>query len=216
MFDEITSVLPRHSTEFERALEQASMWVIHESEIVDIWNPETVPQRFLPWLAWSVSVDEWDSQWPEARKREAVRQSVAIHRLKGTKGAVRRALEVLGFGPEISEWFNNGGAPHTFAVDAYADDIFEAGYSIGPELYEIVARQINHVKPARSHFDLKIGERFGASMYLRNAVRSRALDETRHDPGPRPHLTSVSFTARSGNRSRIVSEIRHDCERRPG
>lgn len=217
MFDaEITSVLPPHSTDFERALEKASLWVIQNSEIVDIWNPATCPSRFLPWLAWSVSVDEWDASWPEARKRKIIQQSVLIHRIKGTKGAVRRALEAMGFGPEIKEWFESGGDVHTFDVEAYAENVFEAGFDIGPELYDLVTRQIDHVKPVRSHFTLKIGERFRAAIYMRNAVRARYLDERRHDPGPRPHLTDVSFAARSGHRLRAVSYHRHDCERRAG
>lgn len=217
MFEgDIVSVLPRHSTDFERALEQASLWVIQNSEIVDVWNPDTCPERFLPRLAWSVSVDEWDVSWSLARKREIIRNSVAIHRLKGTKGAVRRALEAMGFGPEIVEWFENGGDVHTFDVEAYADDVFEAGFTIGPELYNLVVRQIDHVKPARSHFTLKIGERFRVSMYMRNGIRSRYRDERRHDPGPRPHETEVSFAARSAHRLRAVFYERHDCERRAG
>ena len=216
MFDKITSVLPRHSTEFERALEQASMWVIRHSEIVDVWNPETAPPKFLPWLAWSVSVDEWNSGWTNDHKREVIRQSIAIHRLKGTKGAVSRALEAMGFGTEIKEWFENGGASHTFDVEAFADDVFEAGFTISPEIYDMVVRQIDHVKPARSHFTLKIGERFKVAVYLRNAVRSWVLDETRHEPGARPHKTSVSFSIRSAHRLRAISTVRHECQRRIG
>lgn len=217
MFDgDILSVLPRHSTEFERALEQASLWVIRNSEIVDVWNPDKCPKQFLPWLAWSVSVDEWDAAWSVERKRDIIRSSVAIHRLKGTKGAVRRALEAMGFGPEIVEWFENGGAVHTFDVEAYANDVFEAGFTIGPELYNLVLRQIDHVKPARAHFTLKIGEQFRVSMYVRNGIRSQYRDERRHDPRPRVHETEVSFAVRSAHRLRAVSYERHDCHRRAG
>jgi phage tail P2-like protein len=216
MFDEISTVLPPHSTGFERALEQASLWVVQQSEIVDIWNPTTAPPKFLPWLAWSVSVDEWSAAWPDDYKREVIRQSVAIHRLKGTKGAVRRALEVMGFGAEIKEWFENGGASHTFDVEAFADDIFEAGYTIGPDLYDLVVRQIDHVKPARSHFTLKVGERFKAAIYMRNAVRVRMRDEARHEPGLRPYLLTATMHVRNAHRIKAVWPHRHDCQRRSG
>ena len=166
MFDDIVSVLPRQSTEFERVLEQASLWVIENSEIVDIWNPDTCPPRFLPWLAWSVFVDEWDSTWTDAKKCNVIRESVAVHRLKWTKGAVHRALEAMGFGTEITDWFD---------IDAYADDVIDTGFNAGPELYATVSRQIDHVKPVRSHYDLRIGERFRASVYLRTGFKAFPL-----------------------------------------
>ncbi len=28
------------------------------------WHPQTCPEALLPWLAWSLSVDEWDESWP--------------------------------------------------------------------------------------------------------------------------------------------------------
>lgn len=211
MFDaEITSVLPPHSTELERALEQASLWVIQNSEIVDVWNPDTCPPRFLPWLAWSVSVDEWDASWSEAKKRAVIRQSVAVHRVKGTKGAVRRALEAMGFGPEITEWFENNGEVHTFDIDAFADDVIDLGFQIGPELYAAVARQIDHVKPARSHFDLRIGERFRAAIYGRTGVVLSHLDERELDPDPTTTGPTVEFYGRAKARLIETSELEID------
>ena len=163
MFDgDIVSVLPRHSTDFERALEQASLWVIQNSEIVDVWNPDTCPERFLPWLAWSVSVDEWDASWSLARKREVIRNSVAIHRLKGTPGAVRRAIAARGYSSKISEWFMTGDAVHTFRLDAFSPaPINEFGGSQQKALDELV-RIINSTKAARSHLaELRIGYLYG-------------------------------------------------------
>lgn len=198
MFEgDIVSVLPRHSTDFERALEQASLWVIQNSEIVDVWNPDTCPERFLPWLAWSVSVDEWDASWGLAQKREVIRNSVTVHRLKGTKGAVRRALEAMRFGPEITEWFENNGDVHTFDIDAFADDVIDTGFNIGPELYAAVSRQIDHVKPARSHYDLRIGERFRAAIYGRAEVWAAHLDERDLDPDPSTTRPEAAFYGRT-------------------
>lgn len=211
MFDpEITSVLPPHSTGFERALEQASLWVIQNSEIVDVWNPETCPARFLPWLAWSVSVDEWDASWGADKKRDVIRQSVAVHRVKGTKGAVRRALEAMGFGPEITEWFENGGAVHTFDVDAFADDVIATGFPIGPELYAAVARQIEHVKPARSHFSLRIGERFRAAVYARSGLNAALLDNAGHDPEPQSAQPEAAFYGRTATRFTEIDHLQHE------
>ena len=215
MFDEISTVLPAHSTAFERALEQASLWVVQNSEIVDIWNPDKAPEKFLPWLAWSVSVDEWDTDWTAERKRAVVRNSVAVHRLKGTKGAVRRALEAMGFGAEITEWFENGAASHRFDIDAYADNAINGGYTIGPKIYAAVARQVDHVKPARSKYDLRIGERFRAAIYGRAGVAQYHLDQRELDPNPETTRPEVSFYGRAAARITEASEIEHDPKPRP-
>jgi phage tail P2-like protein len=66
-----------------------------------MWNPDTCPLAFLPWLAWSLSVDEWDADWPEETKRAVIRESIGIHRQKGTLWAVRRALAAAGYGDAI-------------------------------------------------------------------------------------------------------------------
>ena len=198
MFDEITTVLPRHSTDFERALEQASLWVVRNSEIVDIWNPDSVPAKFLPWLAWSVSVDEWGANWSAERKRDSIRNSIAIHRLKGTKGAVRRALDAMGFGADMVEWFEDGSPTHTFRIDAFADEVRGAGYEIGPALYEAISRQIDHAKPARSHFTLRIGEQFKQRVSLRTGLYHAVIACRETIPMARPEIRLKTVNTRSG------------------
>lgn len=94
-----TLLLPPSSTPLERALVQAITSPVHTPELVaTLWDAQACPLALLPWLAWALSVDEWDESWPEARKREAVQISVQLHRKKGTPWAVRRAL--LGAGLE--------------------------------------------------------------------------------------------------------------------
>jgi phage tail P2-like protein len=36
-----------------------------------LWNPQTCPLAALPWLAWTLSIDKWDTDWTEERKRTA-------------------------------------------------------------------------------------------------------------------------------------------------
>lgn len=83
----------------------------------DVWNYATCPVAVLPWLAWAVSVDEWDSTWSEAQKRAAIAAAREVHRIKGTRGAVRRAIEATGVNAELSEWFEHSGDPYTFKVE---------------------------------------------------------------------------------------------------
>ena len=61
----MTSILPPNSTAPERAIESASSFVRDlVVPIRHLWNPETCPAAFLPWLAWSWSVDSWNPDWP--------------------------------------------------------------------------------------------------------------------------------------------------------
>ena len=199
MFDaELTSVLPPHSTDFERALEQASLWVIQNSEIVDVWNPETCPLPFLPWLAWSVSVDDWDSNWSDETKRKVIRTSIDIHRLKGTIGAVKATLSSRGYGAEISEWFQYNGAPHTFRLNVLIEGQISFDFSHRAK----ILRAIDAVKPMRSHYDMtftvKVEQqtRVGAHSSIGGVVRTLALKPT--DQKERSRTTLAAISRRGG------------------
>lgn len=50
----------------------------------------------MPYLAWALSVDEWDHTWSEDRKRDACRLAREIHQHKGTPYGVKQALAALG------------------------------------------------------------------------------------------------------------------------
>ena len=63
----------------------------------DLWNPDTIPAHLLPWLAWALSVDDWDREWPEAVKRAVIAESVEVHRRKGTRAGMHRALVAQGY-----------------------------------------------------------------------------------------------------------------------
>ena len=63
----------------------------------DLWNPDAIPAHLLAWLAWALSVDDWDREWPEATKRRVIAESVEIHRRKGTLASVKRTLRAQGW-----------------------------------------------------------------------------------------------------------------------
>jgi P2-related tail formation protein len=69
-------------------------------------------------LAWAWSVDSWSDDWSESQKRDTVKQALAVQRIKGTVGAVRRALGALGLPVRVQEWFNQTptGQPYTFRL----------------------------------------------------------------------------------------------------
>ncbi len=87
-----------------------------------LWNPATCPAALLPWLAWALSVDEWDDTWTEATKRAVVAASVEVHRRKGTVGSIKRALAVAGLGDatlieRAGRKFYDGSLTHNGATD---------------------------------------------------------------------------------------------------
>lgn len=189
---DLLSILPPNRTATEAALEQA----IRQGQpdltpIAKLMNPDTCPEEHLGWLAWAFSVDVWNPDWSVAVKRETIGTSIKVHRVKGTRGAVRRALESIGFRTDISEWFEHAGDPHTFRVDAYGDDVFAAGFQVDLDLLELVTRLIENLKPVRSHFTLRIGQSFEYPNFTRFAVRSRQKVDV--DLAPQvPRRTSAS------------------------
>jgi phage tail P2-like protein len=90
------SLLPPTSTRLERDLEQSTARLGSVSfRLFDNWNPQTCPLKLLPWLAWAVGVEEWDSTWPELVQRNVVASARAIRQLKGTPAAIKLALNAL-------------------------------------------------------------------------------------------------------------------------
>jgi len=105
-------LLPINATPQERAISLA-VDRLPDVPIKTLWTPQTCPEAQLPWLAWALSVDEWDAAWPIETKRQAVADSIEQHRKKGTVGALRRALQRLGYEVEIDE---QTGVAYTFRL----------------------------------------------------------------------------------------------------
>ena len=138
------SILPLNSTQQEVALEIAcrEQFDIDVSDLFNLWHPELCPLKFLPFLAWAVSVDTWEDSWSESQKRAVVSESGEVHRRKGTIGAVRRAVSASWEAVEIQEWFAHGGDPYTFkALLLSEDEPFDFG--IIPKAREVIMQTKN-------------------------------------------------------------------------
>jgi phage tail P2-like protein len=96
---DLPTLLPPSAQAIEFDLEQLSAR-LHGSALplTTLWDPLSCGTHILPWLAWAFSIDDWDPNWSEDAKRNAIAASIAVHRKKGTVGAVRRALNSAGFG----------------------------------------------------------------------------------------------------------------------
>lgn len=92
------TLLPPSSTPLERAIDQAAAARLAAlpSVVASLWNADTCPAALLPYLAWAMSVDEWNDGWGVEKKRAVIKESRTIHQHKGTLSAIKRALTAIG------------------------------------------------------------------------------------------------------------------------
>lgn len=146
-------LLPQNQTRLEAAIGRATTPRPSPSPIHDLWDATDCPEHILPWLAWALSVDEWDDAWPVSVQRTVILESIALHRKKGTLWAVRRALAQTGQRGTVVEWWQETprGIPHTFRVDV---DVSDRG--LEPATIAAIERRIDAAKPVRSHYTLRV------------------------------------------------------------
>lgn len=146
----MSDLLPKNSTPLEMAAAETINLSAIEVPIREVWSPDSCRAEMLPWLAWALSVDEWDVTWTEQQKRGAIKASCRVHQHKGTIGAVKTALESIGFSVSVQEWFAQvpPGSPHTFRLLITVD---QAGYDI--DGLKKLARVVASSKNLRSHID---------------------------------------------------------------
>ncbi|NOU49532.1 phage tail protein I [Pseudoalteromonas sp. JBTF-M23] len=166
------SLLAPNASKFEQAHERATYFDDVKpipDYVAKHWHPDTCPEKLLPWLAWSLSVDDWDEQWPVEAKRALIKNSVAIHKHKGTVGAVKRALKSLGVVIEFFEWFEDvdntalipvhSKEPNTFTFITWANEQVYTSQQVAlsDALYKAINRVTNQTKPQRAHFNFLVG-----------------------------------------------------------
>ncbi|MFS9629150.1 phage tail protein I [Enterobacter hormaechei] len=141
------SLLPPSASDFMRNAEKVTEKITDIPVMIrTLWNADTCTVSLLPYLAWALSVDRWDKDWPEQTKRQAIRDAWLIHRHKGTIGALRRVVEPLGYIINVTEWWETNDPPGTFRLDI---GVLESG--ITEEMYYEMERLIADAKPASRH-----------------------------------------------------------------
>lgn len=206
MFDCAAHIKP-NATPQERALHAALSRGRPDLERLSwLMSPEACPSELLGWLAWSLSVDVWRDTWPDQIKRQVLRQSIAVHRRKGTLGSVKRALGAMGFEISVSEWFDFGGAPHTFRLDAYHADMSAAGLILDARTIDRIRKYIIDVKPVRSHFDLRVGALLSDFVAFRAGARARYACRGNIDARPEGYRSHTRLGQWSRVRPRLLSQ----------
>jgi phage tail P2-like protein len=142
------SLLPPNATPLERALADTLPAGVNPEPIRALWNPDVCPPAFLPFLAWAFSVDGWASALTVDQQRALIRDSVALHRRKGTVWAVKRVFDILNLPATLTEWPTYQGTPYTFRIRI---DIADRGADQAALV--ALSALVDQYKSARSHLD---------------------------------------------------------------
>lgn len=150
------TLLPPNATPLERALEAGVARISTIDTPIDkLLDPERIAARWLPWLAWGLSVDAWDSAWSEATKRRAVAESIALHRMKGTRASVDLVLSRIDGLARVIEWHEDRERlpPHAFEIEIPLVTVpgDAGGHRTGVAIVDDIIAAVERVKPLREH-----------------------------------------------------------------
>lgn len=122
-----------------------------------IANIDNLPSGVLDHIAAQYDVSPWRDKWTIELKRSSLKFALLLKRKRGTRGALLRAVGSLGAAASIVEWWetNPKGTPHTFKIYATLPQITG---SLPAEAQEDLIRQIDDVKPFRSHYDFVLSQ----------------------------------------------------------
>jgi len=157
------TLLP-HASALELGLEEeaAQKYCRLNADIIrDIHDPWKCPIEILPWLAYALSVDVWNDNWPEQTKRAMCANSLELHRHKGTHGGVEDALAVLGVRATIVYWHQMKpiGEEGTMSLTVLVNEniLPDADVILGNEIIADIRQQIDSNKRASLHYTLNVG-----------------------------------------------------------
>ncbi|WP_370170989.1 phage tail protein I [Sphingobium abikonense] len=172
----MTSVLPPRSTRLQKALEQTTIDLLDlPVELRKLWSPAECPASHLPWLAWGLSVDIWDAEWPVDVKRAAVADAIAFQRRKGTPASLRVVLDRFDPLIRIVEWFDDRDTldPYHFRLElpllAESDVVYDEN------LVTQILADIAQVKPVRAQMQAVFRVRAQARAWLIPAAQAGGL-----------------------------------------
>jgi phage tail P2-like protein len=204
------SLLPPNATPLETGLARLGQRLSAvELPIADLWNPQTCPLPALPWLAWTLSVDTWDTDWTEERKRAITAGAIAAQRRKGSVAVVREALrtiderlELVEADPAVSPM------PLPCACRCWADD-GAGGVTGGGAVPVATASQIvaalSRAAPVRSQLNLVIELDLPPASWPRAPRAPRSIAACAPGPMPRASTGRACSPTRWASRSPMTA-----------
>lgn len=164
------------------------------------------PLPWLPYLAQERSVDEFDSAWPEHRQRAAVQGSLALHRIKGVRAALDRAMSTIGYQVKVVEWFEVSPRrlPYTFRLSVTIDPDREW---IGKDIAAMV-RTANKAKNAHTKLEaIELRRNAGPANIFVGGI-PRRVERIRVGQLPEIDTIRISGITHVGGVVRLVQTLR--------
>lgn len=180
-------LLPPNRTTLEAAAADAGQFDLDPTPLRWLADANRCPAEFLPWLAWARSVEGFDAASSEERQRALIRQSIDIHKRKGTVAAVRDVFRALGLGEVTIEQGRSGyrrdGTRTRTAfnkrgtrADAWAEYRVVCYSRLTVQQATIARQMLAEIAPVRCHlFELD----FSQAALTRNGLASRNGSYTR-------------------------------------
>lgn len=116
-------------------------------QTIDTLQDNEFGNSMIDELAWQFHVDYYDHTASFDVRRDLVKQSIRIHRKKGTPQAIEDLINTA-FPTQhtiLSEWFDYGGDPYHFKITTTK--------ALSAQEEENFLKALNTVKNARSYFD---------------------------------------------------------------
>jgi phage tail P2-like protein len=163
-----SDILPSAATDLQRIIADYQ-WGRSQALDVEIVkrvvDPATCPEGLLDWLAFQKSVDTWSEDWPVERKRAVIAASPEVHRLKGTRKAVRLALEALGVPSAIKEWWE-ATPPARRATFLVTLDVTAGTAEVDLPFLQNARDQVRRAKPKSRAFDIALAATTSGEVFV--------------------------------------------------
>lgn len=108
---------------------------------------DDLPEALIDNLAEQMHVDEYDDNSDLSVKRQQVKESFLLHKFKGTKYAVQKAVSTVYQSAKVEEWPAYSGEPYRFRISGITASIED-----GAVVNKLV-RLVNAYKNTRSWLD---------------------------------------------------------------
>ncbi|MFP8831853.1 phage tail protein I [Acinetobacter baumannii] len=139
------NLLPPNTTQLEKKLTEVSSSAFNlNGDLSSLIRIDDAPSEYLSILAWQFSVDRWQDDWPDEIKRAQIKNSIKVHRHKGTNYALRQIVESFGYSLQVTEWWQEApmNQPGTFQIT-----IDTKGKALSEKSYDTLVELLNDAKP---------------------------------------------------------------------
>ena len=207
------TVLPSGSTPLEHAIVYAYDGQPVPTVIENLNDADKTDARLLNALAYQRNVEYWSMGASEQTKRAIIKESVQLHRIKGTVYSVRRALDLMGVSTKITEWWQMSpkGEPGTFSIDLMVGGGFESQEVLSKTRIEQVIHAVQYWKPVSRGFSFRVGLWYGNQLRATNAHQTLHVMRRTVD-AKQANRTYLSTLAVAGAMSRPLHISRFSME----